>query len=60
VVTQINHFIDGKQIPGGAERRLAAFNPATGEQTGSVVAANAADVANAVAAQVRPAGFRRN
>ncbi|TFV41374.1 CoA-acylating methylmalonate-semialdehyde dehydrogenase [Bradyrhizobium niftali] len=55
VVTQINHFINGKRVPGGTERRLPVFNPATGEQTGSVAAANATDVADAVAAASRAA-----
>lgn len=52
---QIKHFVDGRQISGGAKRTLPVFNPATGEQTGSVVAANAKDVADAVAAALRAA-----
>ncbi|WP_439397865.1 CoA-acylating methylmalonate-semialdehyde dehydrogenase [Bradyrhizobium sp. PMVTL-01] len=55
MVTQINHFIDGKQVPGSTERSSPVFNPATGEQTGRVVAANAAVVAAAVAAANRAA-----
>ncbi|MBR1178084.1 CoA-acylating methylmalonate-semialdehyde dehydrogenase [Bradyrhizobium sp. KB893862 SZCCT0404] len=55
MVTQINHFINGKQVAGGAGRRLPAFNPATGEQTGAVVAASGADVADAVASASRAA-----
>ncbi|MDA9413881.1 methylmalonate-semialdehyde dehydrogenase [Bradyrhizobium sp. CCBAU 25360] len=55
MVTQINHFIDGKQVTGGSERSSPVFNPATGEQTGRVVAANAAVVADAVSAANRAA-----
>src|SRR6266567_4398481 len=50
VVTQIKHYINGKQVAGRNERTSSVFNPATGEQTGLVPIANAADVADAVAA----------
>ncbi|SFK01890.1 CoA-acylating methylmalonate-semialdehyde dehydrogenase [Bradyrhizobium sp. cf659] len=55
MVTQINHFINGRRVPGGTERRLPVFNPASGEQTGSVVAADASVVAEAVATANRAA-----
>lgn len=55
MITQINHFINGKQVPGGTERSLPIFNPATGEQTGRVVAAGRAVVADAVSAASRAA-----
>src|SRR6266852_1223463 len=50
VVTQVKHFINGKQVSGRNGRTSSVFNPATGEQTGLVPIANAADVADAVAA----------
>src|SRR5258708_38561176 len=55
VVTQVKHYINGKQVPGRNERTSTVFNPATGEQTGLVPIANAADVADAVAAATRAA-----
>src|SRR5260370_3234639 len=55
VVTQIKHYINGKQVAGRNERTSSVFNPATGEQTGLVPIANAADVADAVAAATRAA-----
>lgn len=48
MVTQINHFINGKLVTGSGGRKLPVFNPATGEQTGSVLAANANDVSEDV------------
>jgi len=50
VVTQVKHYINGKQVSGRNGRTSSVFNPATGEQTGLVPIANAADVADAVAA----------
>jgi malonate-semialdehyde dehydrogenase (acetylating)/methylmalonate-semialdehyde dehydrogenase len=41
VVTEINHFINGKQVSGGTECSLPVFNPATGEQTGRGVPSGA-------------------
>jgi len=55
VVTQVKHYIDGKQVSGRNGRTSSVFNPATGEQTGSVPIASAADVADAVAAATRAA-----
>src|SRR5450631_1494711 len=50
VVTQVKHYINGQQVSGRNGRTSSVFNPATGEQTGLVPIANAADVADAVAA----------
>src|SRR6266853_3982297 len=55
VVTQVKHYINGKQVSGRNGRTSPVFNPATGEQTGLVPIANAADVADAVAAATRAA-----
>src|SRR5882724_12456472 len=46
---------NGKQVSGRNERTSPVFNPATGEQTGLVSIANAADVADAVAAATKAA-----
>jgi malonate-semialdehyde dehydrogenase (acetylating)/methylmalonate-semialdehyde dehydrogenase len=50
MVKIIPHHINGRQVEGKSSRTAAVFNPATGEQTGSVAQATAADVADAVAA----------
>jgi len=50
---QIQHFIDGRRVDGRSGRTSPVFNPATGEQTGTVPLANAAEVEAAVAAGVR-------
>src|SRR6267142_1384557 len=42
VVTQVKHYINGKQVSGRNGRTSSVFNPATGEQTGLVPIANAA------------------
>src|SRR5450631_640443 len=55
VVPQVKHYINGKQVSGRGGRTSSVFNPATGEQTGLVPIANAADVADAVAAATRAA-----
>jgi hypothetical protein len=55
VVTQVKHYINGKQVSGRNGRTSSVFNPATGEKTGLVPIANAADVADAVAAATRAA-----
>jgi len=55
VVTQVKHYINGRQVSGRNGRTSSVFNPATGEQTGSVAIANAADVADAVAAATKAA-----
>src|SRR5260221_4327002 len=55
VVTQVKHYINGRQVSGRNGRTSSVSNPATGEQTGSVAIANAADVADAVAAATKAA-----
>jgi malonate-semialdehyde dehydrogenase (acetylating)/methylmalonate-semialdehyde dehydrogenase len=45
---QIQHWVDGRLTDGGAERVGPVFNPATGDQTGEVAFASAADVDRAV------------
>ncbi len=56
VVTQVTLYINGKQVSGRNGRTSSSvFNPATGEQTGLVPIANAADVADAVAAATKAA-----
>jgi malonate-semialdehyde dehydrogenase (acetylating)/methylmalonate-semialdehyde dehydrogenase len=46
----IHHWVDGSYIPGSSTRTGPVFNPATGEQTGEVALASAADVDVAVRA----------
>ncbi len=48
--TAISHFIGGRLAAGTGPRSAPVFNPATGEETGRVALAGAADVAAAVAA----------
>jgi malonate-semialdehyde dehydrogenase (acetylating)/methylmalonate-semialdehyde dehydrogenase len=55
VVTQVKHYINGKQVPGRNGRTSSVYNPATGEQAGLVPMANAAEVADAVAAATKAA-----
>ena len=55
MVTQVKHYINGKQVSGRNGRTSSVFNPATGEQTALVPIANAADVADAVAAATKAA-----
>ena len=42
--TQIQHFIGGKLVPGRSGRSAPVYNPATGEQSGMVPLASAAEV----------------
>jgi malonate-semialdehyde dehydrogenase (acetylating)/methylmalonate-semialdehyde dehydrogenase len=51
--TAIPHFIEGARIEGRSGRSAPVFNPARGEQTGSVALANRDEVAMAVAAARR-------
>jgi len=44
----IEHFIDGKITKGSSKRTSKVFNPATGEQSGTVNLANTADINLAV------------
>ena len=55
MVTQVKHYINGKQVSGRNGRTSSVFKPATGEQTTLVPIANAADVADAVAAATKAA-----
>ncbi len=55
MVAQVKHYINGKQVSGRNGRMSSVFNPATGEQTGLVPIANAADIGDAVAAATRAA-----
>jgi len=47
--TEIRHFINGRLVAGRNGRTAPVFNPATGEQTGSVPLATTEQVAEAVA-----------
>ena len=46
----IEHWINGKLVPGQSGRRADVFNPATGQVSGQVALANTGEVAQAVAA----------
>ena len=49
VPTEIQHFINGKLVPGKSGRTAPVFNPATGEQSGTVPLASREEVDEAVA-----------
>jgi malonate-semialdehyde dehydrogenase (acetylating) / methylmalonate-semialdehyde dehydrogenase len=49
MTTRISHWIDGAIAPGTSGRTSAVFNPATGQQTGDLDLASAAEVDVAVA-----------
>jgi malonate-semialdehyde dehydrogenase (acetylating)/methylmalonate-semialdehyde dehydrogenase len=49
-LASIEHWIGGRVVPGQSGRRSDVFNPATGQVAGQVALANAAEVAQAVAA----------
>src|SRR5436305_13519206 len=49
MVTRISHWIDNAVVPGTSGRTGPVYNPATGEQTGEVDLASAAEVAAALA-----------
>ena len=51
--TDICHFIDGVCFPGASGRMTPSYNPATGEQSGLVSLASAAEAGAAVAAAKR-------
>src|SRR5713226_5833132 len=55
MVCQIPHFIGGKRIVGQGGRTSSVFNPATGEQSGSVAIAGAAQVDQAATAASKAA-----
>src|SRR3982751_4482263 len=46
---QIQHFIGGRRVAGRSDRFAPVFNPATGEQAGSVPLASTEEVSEAVA-----------
>ena len=48
-VVPIDHWIDGKRVPGRSGRTGPVFNPATGQQTGAVALASVDEVDEAVA-----------
>ena len=50
MATVIPHFIGGKRVPGRSGRTAPVYNPATGEVSGQVPLASAAEVAEAAAA----------
>src|SRR6185437_1270395 len=49
MTSRISHWIDGAIVPGSSGRDAPVYNPATGEQTGTVDLASAAEVDRAVA-----------
>ncbi|QIG99316.1 CoA-acylating methylmalonate-semialdehyde dehydrogenase [Bradyrhizobium sp. 6(2017)] len=55
MLTQLKHYINGKQVSGRNARTSSVFDPATGEQTAIVPIASTADVADAVAAATKAA-----
>ncbi|HEY0236768.1 MAG TPA: CoA-acylating methylmalonate-semialdehyde dehydrogenase [Afipia sp.] len=55
MASDITHYIDGQRRPAGKGRNSAVFNPATGQQTGTVHLASTADVNEAVASAVKAA-----
>jgi malonate-semialdehyde dehydrogenase (acetylating)/methylmalonate-semialdehyde dehydrogenase len=57
MTTDIGHFIDGARSSGASGRTAPSYNPATGEQSGKVALASAADVGVAVAAAKRAFPF---
>ncbi len=57
--TRISHWIDGRTTPGVSGRVGPVFNPATGEQTGAVDLADAAEVDRAVTSATDAAALWR-
>jgi len=49
-LNEINHWIGGAIVPGDSGRHAPVFDPATGEQTGRVALASAAETERAIAA----------
>ena len=60
MTTRISHWTNGTATPGESGRSGAVFNPATGEQTGEVDFANAAEIDAAVAAATEAADLWRS
>ncbi|MEM9496173.1 MAG: CoA-acylating methylmalonate-semialdehyde dehydrogenase [Pseudomonadota bacterium] len=50
MVAELGHFINGKAVAGGSERRHGIFNPTTGEVQRQVALASRSDVENAISA----------
>jgi malonate-semialdehyde dehydrogenase (acetylating) / methylmalonate-semialdehyde dehydrogenase len=44
----LQHWVGGRSVPGTSERTAKVYDPATGEQTGAVALATAAEVGDAV------------
>jgi malonate-semialdehyde dehydrogenase (acetylating)/methylmalonate-semialdehyde dehydrogenase len=59
MTSRISHWIDGRTTPGTSGRTSPVYNPATGEQTGEVELASAAEVDAAVASALEAAKFWR-
>jgi len=55
MTTRISHWIDGRETPGTSGRTAPVFNPATGQQTGEVDLASAAETGTAVASALAAA-----
>ncbi len=55
MTSPIHHWIDGAEVSGRSGRTGPVFNPATGEQTGAVDLAGAAEVAAAIDVAARAA-----
>jgi malonate-semialdehyde dehydrogenase (acetylating)/methylmalonate-semialdehyde dehydrogenase len=55
MTNRISHWIDGREADGASSRTAAVFNPATGQQSGEVVLASAADIDTAVTSAVSAA-----
>lgn len=53
--TEIQHFVGGRRVAGTSGRTAPVYNPATGEQTGTVALASTADVGAAVEVAARAA-----
>ena len=53
MVTRISHWVNGSRAMGTSGRNLPVFNPATGEQTGSVDLASRDEIGAAVASAKR-------
>ena len=55
MTTNINHWVGGRLVEGTSGRTSPVFNPATGEQTGSVALASSDEVNAVVASALRAA-----
>ena len=48
-INELGHFVGGQPVAGTSGTTAPVYNPATGEQTGSVALASVAEVDHAVA-----------